>query len=278
MDATYTYSLIRVVPDRRRGEWANVGVCVFLADRLDIRLHRNTSKLRALAPSLNLSFLDELPALWERAAEALQSAEDRQAMLARMPLAHASPLAAFTASPDRYEAELASIYQDLVVPPVAVEVRNSEPRLVTTLKRHFLDSRLLGKDADDINRHLVVQHFPIDAAAGLFADFALKNGVLRFTETIDFRVSGDTVRNAKFGQAAVKAITLDKASSLHPKSIPSVVYACSDRTRELIQPSLNLLSGYAQRVYDAGNREDMADYMDMMQSAAHGAAQVTARH
>lgn len=268
MDATYTYSLIRVVPDRRRGEWANVGVCVYLPGRLDIRLHRNTSKLRALAPSLNLSFLDELPSLWERITEHTDGTPERQALLSRMPLAHASPLAAFTCWRDRYEAELDAIMQDLVVPPVVAEIRNAEPRLVTTLKRHFHESHLLGRAPEDIDRHLVVQRYPIEAGAGLYADFALKNGVLRFTETIDFRVNASTARNAKFGQAAVKAITLDKATHLHPTSIPSVVYACSERTRDLIQPSLNLLSGYAQRVYDAGNREDMADYMEMMQAAA----------
>lgn len=269
MDAIYTYSLIRVVPDRRRGEWANVGVCVFLADRLDIRLHRNASKLRALAPAMKLGFLDDLPEVWEQLSAGVESVEARHAMLARLPLAHASPLAVFTATTASYEAELDAIMQALVVPPVAAGLRIREPRLVTTLKRHFHAARLLGKSSDDIDRHLVVQHYPIEAGSGLYADFALKNGVLRFTETIDFRVNKDTARHAKFGQAAVKAITLDKATLLHPNSIPSVVYACSDATRDLIQPSLNLLAGYAQRVYDAANREDMADYMNMMQAGAN---------
>lgn len=39
-------------------------------------------------------------------------------------------------------------------------------------------------------------------------------------------------------------------------------------SQDLVQPSLNLLAGYAERLYDATNRNDMADYMEMMQAAA----------
>ena len=112
-------------------------------------------------------------------------------------------------------------------------------------------------------------HIPLVIRAPEQSTNATRGSIVsRFTETIDFRVNASTARNAKFGQAAVKAITLDKATHLHPTSIPSVVYACSERTRDLIQPSLNPLSVYAQRVYDVGNREEMADYMEMMQAAA----------
>ena len=39
MAVTYKYSILQAVPDPRRGERVNVGVVVFLADRLDVRLH-----------------------------------------------------------------------------------------------------------------------------------------------------------------------------------------------------------------------------------------------
>lgn len=271
MAAIYAYSLIRAIPDRRRGEWANVGVCVYLPDRLDIRLHTNPSKLRALNPAQAMDFFDTLPRLWERLTDSMGSVEDRQALLARMPQIHASPLAAFTCAPLDYEAELAALMADLVVPPAMPSRPKSEPRLVTTLKRHFESAKLLGSEPEDINRHRVVSRFPIDASANLYADFALKNGKLRVTETLDFRIKNLIDRRGeKFKQAAVKAVTLNTASRIH-EGVPSVVYAVGkcDRDRELIQPSLNLLSSYAERLYDANSKQDMAAYMDMMQAAAN---------
>ncbi len=268
MDATYEYALIRVVPDRRRGEWANVGVCVFLRDRLDIRIHPNTSKLRVLAPSLDLGFLQHLPQLWSRIAEGDAPAQERHALLKGLPLAHASPLGAFIAPPERYEVEVESILRDLVIPPPAPVRALREPRLITSLKHQFIRSKLYSPDPKDIERHCVVQNYPIEAGAGLYADFALQNGALRITETIDFRVNPDTLRSAKHGQAAIKAITLNKAAQLHRRCVPSVVYAVNPEHQDLVQPSLNLLAGYAERLYDATNRNDMADYMEMMQAAA----------
>lgn len=268
MGASFDYSLIRVVPDRRRGEWANVGVCVYLRGMLDIRIHHNHSKLRALHPALNLAFLADLPAAWNALAGGDASAEDRQAILARMPLAHASPIARFTCDISEYDRELDAILRDLVVPPLGRAQRIHDPRLVTDLKNKFIKARLFSANPDDIHAHRVIQRYPVMAQANLYADFAIKNGVLRLTETLDFRAQRTTIQHDKPGQAALKAITLERATKLHQGCIPSVVYACRPEDRELIQPSLNLLADSAQRLYDAGSADDMASYMDMMHAAA----------
>lgn len=267
MDVSFDYSLIRVVPDRRRGEWANVGVCVYLQGVLDIRIHHNHSKLRALHPALNLEFLNDLPAAWNALAGGDISAEDRQALLARMPLAHASPIARFNCDSSDYDRELDAILRDLVVPPPGRTQRIHEPRLVTDLRNKFIKAQMFSVHPDDINAHRVVQRFPVQAQANLYADFAVKNGVLRLTETLDFRAKRATIQHDKPGQAALKAITLERATKLHQDCIPSVVYACKPEDRELIQPSLNLLADSAQRLYDAGNADDMSSYMDMMHTA-----------
>lgn len=248
-----------------------MGVCVYLPDRLDIRLHVNPSKLRALNPAQAMDFHETLPRLWERLTAHADTAEARQSLLAKMPQVHASPLAAFVCAPQDYEAELAALMADLVIPPALPPRPQAEPRLITTLKRHFTTANLLGREPEDINRHRVVARFPIDAPANLYADFALKNGKLRVTETLDFRVKNLAERRGeKFKQAAVKAITLDTAGRIQ-QCVPSVVYAVgkSEQHRELIQPSLNLLGNYAERLYDINNSQDMASYMEMMQAAAN---------
>lgn len=268
MDAIFEYSLIRVIPDSRRGEWVNVGVCVYLAGQLDIRIHPNFSKLRALAPGIDVSFLEALPQLWQSFSQKLSTAADKQQLLANMPLAHASGLGMFVAQPADYDRQVDAIVDDLVAPPSSPLRKMPEARLVTQLKAQFRNSRLYSENVEDIARHKVVAHYPIDAKAQLYADFALRNGVLRLTETIDFRVKPDAMRN-KLGQAAIKAVTLDRAKALHQDCIPSVVYAVGPDRHSEIQAHLNLLSGYAERLYDAGNVEDMAAYMHMVNKAAY---------
>src|SRR5260370_39841322 len=50
MDHIVRYAILRAIPDTRRGERVNIGVVVFLPDRLDVRF-AELSKLRALTGS-----------------------------------------------------------------------------------------------------------------------------------------------------------------------------------------------------------------------------------
>ncbi|HET6807215.1 MAG TPA: DUF3037 domain-containing protein [Frateuria sp.] len=257
------------MPDPRRGEWVNIGVVVFLDGRLDVRLLTNYSKLRILAPMLDMGFTEDLASGWERLCDGIDSVAERQAMLATFPLVHASPLGQFIADPRGYDDQVRAIMRDLVVPPAQPREDVPATRLETQLRTIFQRSRLLGRKPSDIDRHMVVHKFPIEREAGLYADFALRNGSMRLTETIDFRVKPEQIKSIKRGQAALKAITLNRADELFKGTcVPSVVYAAEPETLELIQPSLTMLGGYAQRLYDALNPQDMADYMDMMHQAA----------
>src|SRR5690606_36567860 len=114
---TYTYSLIRIVPDSRRGEWINGGVVVYLADTLDVRLLANTTRLRALAPTLDIGFLQHLPTAWRTLCAGERSDEMRQSILAQLPVAHASPAGQFCADAGNYDKQVDAIIQDLVAPP-----------------------------------------------------------------------------------------------------------------------------------------------------------------
>lgn len=126
MSDTYSYALIRAVPDARRGEWVNIGVVVFLPDRLDVRLLRDLSKLRVMDPSLDLSLLDELEDGWNAMARKGKVGE-RHSILARCPVAHASPLAWFISSAEDYERNVAAIMTDLVIPkPARSPIRSAQ--------------------------------------------------------------------------------------------------------------------------------------------------------
>lgn len=270
MGATFEYSLIRALPDRRRGEWVNIGMLVYLPDSLDIRLLDNLSKLRILHPTLDAAMIMDIRQTWDYFCKGIESAAERQALLGRMPFVHASPTATFACDVRDYERHVLAIMRDLVIPPPQPRQQPQESRLQTTLKSMFKQARILGHQASDIERHLVVPNFPIDANAGICADFALRNGKLRITETIDFRVGTSQIRQKKRAEAGLKAVSLNMAARRFGDAgcVPSVVYAASTETLDMIQPSLNLLGDYAERLYDLGNQNDCAAYLQMMQTAA----------
>ncbi len=266
MDDIYKYSLIRVVPDPRRGEWLNAGLAVFLDQSIDVRLLPDVTKLRCIAPSLDRRLIDDLAPGWNAFCEGMESAEERQRALSRLSFAHASGLATFAASRETYEPTVQSIMRDLVIPPAARRLRYMPPesRLQTTLKRIFRKQNVLGRFESDIDSHLIVPNFLIDEGARAHADFALKNGVLRVTETMDFRVSPEQIKQAKHNQGALKSITLDLARKKFKKCHTSVVYATNPGTEELIQPTIRMMSDYAQTLYHYNDPKDFDAYLHAM--------------
>lgn len=269
MAATYHYSLLRAVPDRRRGEWVNIGVVVYRQDRLDVRLIENLSKLRMLCPELDSEVIKQLPTFWAQVCANLHSPEECHAALSGMPMVHPSPIAAFLAAPGTYNAAVNRIMVDLVEPPPQPRQRTNESRVQTTLKKMFHEARILGEGPADIERHRVVPHYPIDPASGMLADFALKNGRMHITQVVDFRVKAEQIKTAKRGEVGLKAMGLVTASKVYrSKMVPLVVYAANPATIELVQPSLNLLHQQAEHVFDLGNPRDMASYMQRMKLAA----------
>lgn len=261
----FDYSLIRVVPDLRRGEWVNIGVCVYHPGNLDVHLADSYNKVRALDPNVDLRLLRRLSQDWNSICEDLDGAITRQAILSGLPFVHASPLAQFVCDPESYEEQVRLLLRDLIVPPLAIREKR-EPRLRATLKSHLIKAKLYSEDLSAISQHKVVANFPVMEEAKLFADFAARNGVMHITETIDFRVKRDQLRN-RHGQAAIKSITLDKAGEIFPDCKRNVVFAYNHQDIEEIQPSLNLLRDYSMNMFDAGNPKDLADFVELTASA-----------
>jgi hypothetical protein len=59
--SSYDYALIRVVPSVERGECLNVGVILFCRTQrfLDVRIHLDQERVRALAPDLDLAIVQQ---------------------------------------------------------------------------------------------------------------------------------------------------------------------------------------------------------------------------
>lgn len=261
----FDYSLIRAVPDPRRGEWVNVGVCVYLSGFLDVRLSESSTKLRALDPNLDTRILRNLSGHWNEIVDGFHTTVEKQLVLGSLPFVHASAVAQFVAESKDYEEQLGLILRDLVIPPVAVREKR-EARLQATLKTHLRRAKLYSDDPNAIQEHKVVSKFPIKRQADLYADFAAKNGVMHITETIDFRVKSEQLRN-RHGLAAIKSITLDVAGDIFPNCNRNVVYAYYSRDIDAIQPSLNMLRDYSMHMFDAGNPSELAQFVEVTAQA-----------
>ncbi|WP_341220560.1 DUF3037 domain-containing protein [Polaribacter atrinae] len=68
---TFEYAIIRLVPKVEREEFFNVGVILFSKRKkfLGIKYHINPDKLKALAPELELDFLNDYLNAWKLICE-----------------------------------------------------------------------------------------------------------------------------------------------------------------------------------------------------------------
>jgi len=72
---TFEYAIIRLVPKVEREEFFNVGVILFSKRKkfLGIKYHINTDKLKAIAPELELDFLNNYLNAWKLICEGKSS-------------------------------------------------------------------------------------------------------------------------------------------------------------------------------------------------------------
>jgi hypothetical protein len=266
---TYPFALIRAVPDLRRGETVNIGLVVFLPDRVDVRLLASLHKLRAIDPRVDIRALESLPDDMRAACQHAADVETRHALLSGMATVTMSDLGYFRCLAQDYEEEVSAIERDLVSPPVKPRQQSPGSRLVQTMKTQFTQMRLLASQVGEVDQHKVVAHFPVSAEQNLYADFVIRNSVWHVTETLDLRVRPESVRSTKFKQACEKAITLDQADK-HLKGglSPLVVIAADDATLELAQPHINMLSGYTDHIYNYMDRDERAAYFERIEAAA----------
>lgn len=270
MAHTYNYSILQLIPDVRRGETINIGLVVYLPNEVDVRIFPTLAKIRAINAQIDVQQLYDLPNDISSWLEGVTGLEERFNALKNFGFISVSKPGWFTLETlDEYDRYIEKLVVDFIKPRVKISRRiDNRAKLSISIRNTLKKQGILGVEVEDINKHLVVQKFPIDPSENLFADFALKNGVFRITETVDFRSEskGNTDKNR---EAAFAAITLDKATKiLGTDTIKYVIYAASAKTEKSIEPQLNLLSDYASKVLNFLSKEDYAIYIDELMSAA----------
>jgi hypothetical protein len=265
MAHVFKYAILMAVPNPRRGERVNVGLVVFLKDRLDVRI-TDAAKIGALAGGDWKSYMKDVSArlLSFESGEAAETAF-RLADRKIDPIVVSSDFASFSIEGlDQYEERVKEILDTLVVRP-KLEQKRGETRINTEISQQFRTAKILAKGSESIDDHRVVRDFYISEDEELIADFAVKNGAMHVTATLDLRKS-----NARIDEAALKAVTLDKAKIKFGKNSGGVkrygVYAAADT--EQCAPHIRLLRDYSDAMFNWSDREQRANYIRLITKAA----------
>lgn len=266
----FEYSVLRAVPNKRRGEVVNIGIVIYRTDKTDVRVLPILSKVKALDPNVDISSLKDLPESIEKFLPVAEAPQNRMMALKGLGIIDVSDLGWFESTEEAYERNIEKLLDRLVnVPPRQIKKRLPQSQLLRELKKDFSHYSILSKDPLDASKHKIVNNFPILENERLYADFAIRNGVWNITESLDFRTSLETLRKTKFEQAALKALTLDQARRiLGTDSIPIVVYSVDPGKEELIQPHVKILGHYAEKIFNYSDSQERLQYLTMMLKAA----------
>jgi hypothetical protein len=262
MEHTFKYTILRASPDPRRGERVNVGIIVFMPDRLDVRF-AELRKLQALTGRK-----------WERYATDYQrrvtslfvEGSEEGPLLKRIAglenVILPSEFGWLTAKDHaEYETRVNEILATFIRKPIT-ERPAKEPRLNTEIADEFRRVKILAGKDEGLESHKVLRNFPIEE--GLPADFVVKNGVYHVTATLDFRKIEVPV-----AEAALKAVVLDRArTALSPDARRIGVYALEvgDST---FQPHIHVLTSYADETFNWSDPDERRRYQHQIYDAVH---------
>jgi hypothetical protein len=267
MAHSFEYAVLRVVPDPRRGECVNIGLAVFLADGVDVRVLPSLAKVTALNGDVDVSSLRELPRVVQEATSGLRDTSSRHLMLRNLGVVSVTELGVFDLGAQDYERVVDRLMKKLVTPVPATRISiPASTRITTNLKSKFRAHKILGIAETDIAKHLVVPNYPIDAEEGLYADFVVKNGAYHVTETADMRAgSASNIDRTKI--ASLTAIKLHKAKENFGKRTKRfVVYAA--KSSGGVQQQINLMGDYSEYIFNLHSKSEMAEYMEHIMAAA----------
>lgn len=264
---TFKYSIVKYMPDAKRGEVVNVGLVVFTESKVDVRVLSASAKVRVLDGCSNIADLDSLKKGLESISAWAQNSEQAIQFLKTFDSSstYLTETSVFILDDiNQYERRVNNLFNELVKPFASKEktVRNS--RIHTYVKNIFSGMDILGKDVDDLSRHKVIHNYPLSDKTGFTADFLLKNGKFHITEAIDFNVNDF---NAKFKETTMKVMTfMEGRKFLGDDTGRYFVYSASASKEKEVFPHINLAEEYSDRVFNLESKSEHVEYFNMMSS------------
>jgi hypothetical protein len=269
MATIFRYAILKAIPDARRGERVNVGVLVLCPDNIDVRF-AGLSKVRTLARGDWPTYADHVKALL---VEAFYNSPTEQEFTSQCRLMTStikiSDIASFSAdTPAEYELRVSEILTSLVTIPSASKTQRSS-RINTEIAAEFRRANALADhrfmDEAQATRYdpKVVRDFYVSPEEDLKADFALQNGVLHATATLDLRNT-----RVDLSRATLPALVLDKAvRNFGTETKKYGVYAAAHSTLSEYTPHIRILNDYADRIFNWSDRDDRIAYTRIIYTA-----------
>lgn len=280
---TAAYSLLTLRPDPERVDVMCIGALVLDAPgQWHIVVPPGGEKVRAVGGAAAVQRLGRLlPGVRAMVAECTTLAEARLLLEQLRSTLGLHPFeGAFAyASPAEFERQVREIALESVLPPPdvsatpepAARARPVRPLTRARLRSQFDRMGILGRVADDIADHKVVRNFPVSLEHGLTAEFAVRNGVMHITETVDFEVSDESVRGKTF-EAQAKCLVLRESRRAFGDDTQCYIVVSGGAARHAAR-SVELLST-AGRLVAVESEEDMADYLHLIATAAGATGQI----
>jgi hypothetical protein len=264
----FKYSIIKYMPDPKRGEIINVGLVVFLPNKLDVRVINASAKLRMLDGSSSMEEIENLKTSIEEISRLSASVEHSLSILKsfRSPSYLSDPGEFVIDDEKQYEQRVRNLFSLLIKPHSTKEKVVRTPRILSHLKEKFESMDLLAKNTDELSKHKVVYNYPLNEKSGFHADFILKNGKFHITEAIDFNVND---LNSKLKETSMKVMTfMEGRKALGEKTGSYFVYTATSAIEKEITSHLNMASDYSDELFNLANTKDSARYFDLMSSLA----------
>lgn len=270
MERVYDFAIVRVCPDPRRGELVNIGIVVFGTGLLDVRILPSLAKVRALHGDLDLTELHDLPTRMRDVVKGQRSAAKKYAILKDVGMVTLSEMGRFRAHDEQgYARVVEQLLVRLVKPTAGVVERPSSSKLFSQVKGVIRAAKILGKNQGDFENHKLITNYPMSVNKGLYADFAGRNSVSYFMETIDFRV-GKGIHGPKFNESAKAAFVLREAMGQSQDSKRFVLYAATAETERQVNTHLNLLGEFATDFVNFESGQDRARCIGQLAVAFNG--------
>jgi hypothetical protein len=278
---TATYSLLTLYPDADRVDVLCVGVVALDAQGLwHVAVLPTADKLRAVATSAQ----DRLQILARNLHQYLAEC-DTLAAARSLLVRPGSALAlhdfegVFSYSDAAaFNAQMQAIMAESVLPPAPADGPRAAPETRTVrqhtrakLRRQFEHMGIMARHADQIADHKVVRNFPVSTRHGLTAEFALKNTVMHFTETVDFDVAEDSVRGKTF-EAQAKCLVLRSATETFGAKTQCHIVISGSSAQHAAR-TVDLLSTVGH-LYSVESGPDMAAYFEIIARAAGSTGQI----
>lgn len=260
----FDYSVIRYLPNAKRGEIINLGIVVFRASGVDIKILNSAAKIRMFDNSTNISELLKLESTISEICSLSKEPDEQFELLnsfgSGMFVSNKYSFSIENLS--HYDKKISLIFNELVKPYAYRGNVKNHSRLYTKLKKRFKSLDLLAKDESDIYNHKIVPSYTIDKSSGLSADFMFKNGRYHMTEVIDFNVNDN---QAKFKETTLKVMSFIEGKRHISSNLGCyLVYSATVEKENEVSAHINLASDYSDKIYNIASKDDESSYYQML--------------